>query len=224
MNGMLLFRSYQAYKTTCDETTLEEYFADLQSDSTNASGSDGLIMKRFRRVFSFVDAEWKMIIVGFLFALGFDTSTEIGLLVLSTTSLSSNNSSNQWLVLFLPLLFACGMSLLDYTNGCIMCRAYEWGIIKESSFNESNGQAEWDRVRTRLSKRLSFNLTVTIVSFLINVLMFVFALLSLIQGAFGLEGNAWDVLDIIGDWFWAIGLGMLILFISLWFIVVIVRK
>jgi nickel/cobalt transporter (NiCoT) family protein len=69
-----------------------------------------------------------MYIVGFLFGLGFDTATEIGLLAATTSSVSSGYP---WYgVLCLPILFAAGMSLFDSLDGSLMSSAYRWALHK----------------------------------------------------------------------------------------------
>ena len=70
----------------------------------------------------------QMYFVGFLFGLGFDTSTEVGLLAITatTTSASGGNGVPPILTLLLPLTFASGMSLLDTLDGMLMTYAYGW--------------------------------------------------------------------------------------------------
>jgi hypothetical protein len=58
-----------------------------------------------------VDAPWKMYPIGFLFGLGFDTASEVALLGLS--ALTPKNGVPGALILILPLMFSCGMSLVD---------------------------------------------------------------------------------------------------------------
>lgn len=54
-----------------------------------------------------IDNPHKMYLVGFLFGLGFDTATEVGLLALAATTLL-HGVSVYW-ILLLPISFACGM-------------------------------------------------------------------------------------------------------------------
>ncbi len=58
-----------------------------------------------------IDAPWKMYPIGFLFGLGFDTATEVALLVLAGTAVVGGLPF--YAVLSLPILFAAGMSLFD---------------------------------------------------------------------------------------------------------------
>jgi len=75
-----------------------------------------------------VTKPWHMYPVGLLFGLGFDTATEVGLLVLAGGAAASNLP---WYALVtLPILFAAGMSLLDTIDGTFMNFAYGWAFSK----------------------------------------------------------------------------------------------
>ena len=65
---------------------------------------------------------------GFLFGLGFDTVSEIGLLVIAGGAVAANLP--WWAVLTLPVLFAAGMSLLDTLDGAFMNVAYGWAFAR----------------------------------------------------------------------------------------------
>ena len=73
-----------------------------------------------------VSKPWHMYPVGLLFGLGFDTATEVGLLVLAGGAAAF--SLPWYAVVTLPVLFAAGMSLLDTIDGCFMNFAYEWAF------------------------------------------------------------------------------------------------
>ena len=62
-------------------------------------------------------------LIGFLFALGFDTSSQIGLLVL--TGIAAMAGASAWSLLALPFLFAAAMTLGDTANGLMMLKLYE---------------------------------------------------------------------------------------------------
>ena len=66
--------------------------------------------------------------IGLLFGLGFDTATEISLLVLAGGAAAL--ALPWYAVLTLPVLFAAGMSLLDTIDGCFMNFAYGWAFAK----------------------------------------------------------------------------------------------
>ena len=65
--------------------------------------------------------------IGVLFGLGFDTATEVALLVLAGTGAASGLP--WYAIMVLPLLFASGMSLLDCLDGLFMSVAYDWAFL-----------------------------------------------------------------------------------------------
>src|SRR5206468_3913846 len=79
-----------------------------------------------RRLGGRVTESWHMFPLGFLFGLGFDTATEVGLLALSAGAATKHVPFLA--VLSLPLLFAAGMSLLDTADGAFMAHAYGWAF------------------------------------------------------------------------------------------------
>jgi high-affinity nickel-transport protein len=75
-----------------------------------------------------VTRPWQMYPIGLLFGLGFDTATEVSLLVLAGGAAAFNLP--WYAVLTLPVLFAAGMSLLDTIDGCFMNFAYGWAFSR----------------------------------------------------------------------------------------------
>jgi high-affinity nickel-transport protein len=71
---------------------------------------------------------WHMYPIGLLFGLGFDTATEISLLVLAGGAAAFQLP--WYAILTLPILFAAGMSLLDTIDGSFMNFAYGWAFSK----------------------------------------------------------------------------------------------
>jgi high-affinity nickel-transport protein len=71
---------------------------------------------------------WQMYPIGLLFGLGFDTATEISLLVLAGGAAAFQLP--WYAILTLPVLFAAGMSLLDTIDGCFMNFAYGWAFSR----------------------------------------------------------------------------------------------
>jgi high-affinity nickel-transport protein len=88
--------------------------------------SRGLLMRFFGPIARRIDKSWKMYPLGLLFGLGFDTATEVGLLVLAGSSVVAGLP--WWAILSLPLFFAGGMSLLDTIDGSFMNFAYGWAF------------------------------------------------------------------------------------------------
>lgn len=90
--------------------------------------SRGLLWRFFGPIARRIDKSWKMYPLGILFGLGFDTATEIGLLVLAGSSVIAGLP--WWAIISLPLFFAAGMSLLDTIDGSFMNFAYGWAFSK----------------------------------------------------------------------------------------------
>src|SRR5208282_74490 len=91
-------------------------------------GGRGILARLFRPMFKMINRSWHMYPLGFLFGLGFDTATEIGLLGISAAEASKGLSF--WAILVFPILFAAGMSLIDTTDNILMLGAYGWAFVK----------------------------------------------------------------------------------------------
>jgi nickel/cobalt transporter (NiCoT) family protein len=88
----------------------------------------GFMNRILGRITKAVTKSWHMYPVGVLFGFGFDTATEVGLLVLAGGAAVS--SLPWYAILTLPVLFAAGMSLLDTIDGSFMNFAYGWAFSK----------------------------------------------------------------------------------------------
>jgi high-affinity nickel-transport protein len=71
---------------------------------------------------------WQIYPIGVLFGLGFDTATEVGLLVLAGGAAAFNLPF--YTILVLPILFAGGMCLMDTVDGVFMNAAYGWAFAR----------------------------------------------------------------------------------------------
>jgi len=107
----------QMRQGTYDEAALE--------DQLNNRGLLNRILAGATRA---VRRPWQMYPIGLLFGLGFDTATEVSLLVLAGGVAVFNLP--WYAILTLPVLFAAGMSLLDTIDGCFMNFAYGWAFAK----------------------------------------------------------------------------------------------
>jgi high-affinity nickel-transport protein len=125
------------------------------------------ILGRFARR---VDAPWKMYPIGFLFGLGFDTATEVALLVLAGTAVVGGLPF--YAILSLPILFAAGMCLLDTADGCFMNFAYDWAF-------------------SRPVRKVYYNLTITGLSVFVAVFIGAVELLGLLAQDGHLSGPGW---------------------------------
>lgn len=84
----------------------------------------GLMNRVFGRRAAMIRRPRHMYAVGFLFGLGFDTATSVGLLLLAA---GVGAATLPWYAFIaLPLIFAAGMTLFDTADGAAMNYAYGW--------------------------------------------------------------------------------------------------
>jgi high-affinity nickel-transport protein len=117
-----------------------------------------------------VDAPWKIYPIGVLFGLGFDTATEVALLVLAGTAVVSGLPF--YAILSLPILFAAGMCLFDTVDGCFMNFAYDWAFA-------------------RPIRKVYYNITITGLSVFVAFFIGTVELLGLLGQEFALSGRFW---------------------------------
>jgi nickel/cobalt transporter (NiCoT) family protein len=103
----------------------------------------GFLARLLGRVTRRVTKAWHLYPVGLLMGLGFDTATQVALLVLAAGSAAF--VLPWYAILVLPVLFAAGMSLFDTADGILMSRAYGWAFLKPI-------------------RKVFYNLTVTVLS------------------------------------------------------------
>jgi nickel/cobalt transporter (NiCoT) family protein len=117
-----------------------------------------------------VDAPWKIYPIGVLFGLGFDTATEVALLVLAGSAVVSGLPF--YAILSLPILFAGGMCLFDTADGCFMNFAYDWAFA-------------------RPVRKVYYNLTITALSVFVAFFIGTVEILGLIGREYRLGGGFW---------------------------------
>ncbi len=143
-----------------DEAALEEQL-----------NNRGLLNRVFGRVTRAITKSWQMYPLGMLFGLGFDTATEIALLVLAGTSAAAGLP--WYAILCLPIIFAAGMSLLDTIDGSFMNFAYGWAFLKPV-------------------RKVYYNITVTGLSVAVALIIGTVELLGLLAQQLGWSGGVWD--------------------------------
>ena len=84
--------------------------------------SGGVLFRILKKLFKIVDRPWKMYPIGVIFGLGFDTSSEVALLGIS--SIQGARGTSIWLILIFPVLFTIGMCLVDTIDGALMMTLY----------------------------------------------------------------------------------------------------
>jgi high-affinity nickel-transport protein len=88
----------------------------------------GLLNRLLGGLTKSVRKAWHSYPIGVLFGLGFDTATEVGLLVIAGGAAAFNLPF--YSILVLPVLFAAGMCLMDTIDGVFMNAAYGWAFAK----------------------------------------------------------------------------------------------
>ncbi|WP_033211829.1 HoxN/HupN/NixA family nickel/cobalt transporter [Kitasatospora phosalacinea] len=86
----------------------------------------GLLARLLSRATRSISRPGQMFPVGMVLGLGFDTATEVTLMVMAGSGAASGLP--WYAVVCLPLLFAAGMSLFDTLDGTFMNFAYQWAF------------------------------------------------------------------------------------------------
>src|SRR3954469_7113297 len=173
-----------------DEAELEEHL-----------NKRGLINRILGRVTRAVTSSWHMYPVGLLFGLGFDTATEVSLLVLAGGAAAF--SLPWYAILTLPVLFAAGMSLLDTIDGCFMNFAYGWAFSKPV-------------------RKVYYNITITALSVAVALVIGGIEVISIMTEKFGIESGllAWiGGLDLNN-----VGYAIVGLFVLTWIVALLVWR
>lgn len=154
-------------------------------------------------LFKAIDTPWKMYPLGFIFGLGFDTSSEIA--ILGIASIQAVQGTSIWLILVFPILFTCkshpnklisaranlmaaGMCLLDTTDGALMLALYT-----SKAFSR-------DPIAI-----LYYSAVLTGITVIVSAFIGIVQVLALIQNIVEPEGKFWDGVEAIGDYFDVIG-------------------
>ncbi|WP_066896429.1 HoxN/HupN/NixA family nickel/cobalt transporter [Mycolicibacterium houstonense] len=128
----------------------------------------GFLARLLGRVMRRVDKPWHLYPVGFLMGLGFDTATQVALLVLAAGTAAF--TLPWYAILVLPVLFAAGMSLFDSLDGIFMARAYGWAFLQPI-------------------RKVYYNLTVTVLSVLVALVVGVIVLAGLVVERLGITSG-----------------------------------
>ncbi|WP_405484483.1 HoxN/HupN/NixA family nickel/cobalt transporter [Nocardia sp. NBC_00511] len=88
--------------------------------------SRGFLNRMLGRLTRSVTRPGQMYPVGLLFGIGFDTATEVTLMVMAGSGAAAGLP--WYAIICLPLLFAAGMSLFDTLDGTFMNFAYHWAF------------------------------------------------------------------------------------------------
>ena len=171
--------------------------AFVEEDLDLLLGNRGLLARLFRPMFRLVNRSWHMALLGFLFGLGFDTATEVAILGLSASQAANGLALGP--ILVLPALFAAGMALIDSADGVVMMGAYQWAFVKPI-------------------RKLYYNITITLISALVAIVIGGIEALALIGDQLGLTGWPWELAAQLGSHFNTLGFAIIALFVGCWVI------
>jgi high-affinity nickel-transport protein len=163
----------------------------------------GLMGRFFKPLLRVVGRSWQMYPIGLLFGLGFDTATEVGLLGIA--AVEGTKGLPIYDILLFPLLFTVGMSLLDTTDGVLMLGAYGWAYVKPI-------------------RKMYYNMTITLVSVLVAVLVGTVEALSIIGGQLSLRGAFWDRIGGLSTNFGFLGFAIVGVFVAAWLLSTLVYR
>jgi nickel/cobalt transporter (NiCoT) family protein len=144
---------------------------------------------------------WHMYPVGLLFGLGFDTATEVGLLVLAGGAAAFDLP--WYAIVVLPVLFAAGMSLLDTADGCFMNFAYGWAFSKPV-------------------RKVYYNITITGLSVAVAFIIGTIELFSIVTDQLGIDSGPLAALGKLNLNY--VGYAIVALFVLTWVVALSVWK
>ena len=190
-NILVLIGVFKAFQRVKSGGRYEEEDLDL------LLANRGLLSRIFKPLFELIRTSWHMYPLGFLFGLGFDTATEIGVLGMSAAGAAQGMSI--WSIMIFPLLFTAGMTLIDTTDSVLMLGAYGWAFVKPI-------------------RKLYYNMTITFVSIVIALLVGGIEGLGVIGGQLGLTSGFWAVIGALNENFGAIGYLIIGIFVFSWIV------
>nr|WP_051981368.1 MULTISPECIES: HoxN/HupN/NixA family nickel/cobalt transporter [Burkholderiaceae] len=165
---------------------------------------DGNLLARlFKPLFRLVRSSWLMLPLGILFGLGFETATEMALFGTSAAQASAGFSI--WTILMFPCLFAAGMITIDTTDGILMLGAYGWAFVKPV-------------------RKLYYNLTITLISTVVALLIGSIEALGLLGDQLSLAGPFWQAIAGLNNNFGLLGYGIVAVFVTGWLVSVLLYK
>lgn len=130
----------------------------------------GFLARIFKRTTQKVSKPWHLYPLGLLMGLGFDTATQVALLVLAGGTAAY--ALPWYAILVLPVLFAAGMTLFDTVDGLFMAQAYRWAFV-------------------RPERKLFYNITVTALSVLVALTIGVIVLAQLLADELSVPALEW---------------------------------
>jgi nickel/cobalt transporter (NiCoT) family protein len=174
-------------------------FNSLTIDMLGAPG--GVLARLCVPLFRTISESWRMLPLGFLFGLSFDTASEVGLLGISASQASHNGVV--WSILVFPALFASAMTLVDTTDGVLMMHAYGWALINPR-------------------RKLWYNFAMTLASVAVAAFIATVQIVALLVNQAGVKGPTWQMIAALGDDLATFGFVIVGIFTGTWLFSVII--
>lgn len=164
-----VWRAFKLYRAT----------GRYNEDDTNALlARRGFLARILRPLFAMISKSWHMYPLGLLFALGFDTATEISLF--GVAAAAGADGLSFWAIMSFPLLFTAGMALADTADGVLMLGAYGWAYVKPA-------------------RKFFYNIAITGMSIFVAFVIGGIEALGLIGERLKLEGWFWESIASAND-------------------------
>ncbi len=163
----------------------------------------GPIGRLLRPLMKVISRSWQMYPLGFLFGLGFDTATQVAALGISAGQ--AHEAMPFWTIMVFPALFTAGMSLVDTTDGILMTRVYGWAQVQPA-------------------RKLVYNLTITLFSILVALVIGALQVLNLLGERYALEGGFWTFVGSANEHFGLLGFAVIAAFLACWGLSVLMAR
>lgn len=197
LNIVILYDVFRAFRRVRSGGSYDEQSLDDLLERR------GLLSRIFRPFYRLISKSWHMYPLGFLFGLGFDTATEIGLL--GITAAEATKGLPIWSILVFPLLFTVGMAIVDTTDGVLMLAAYGWAYIKPL-------------------RKLYYNVTITFVSVLVALFVGGIEVFNVIGDKLEMRGWFWNSVGQLSGDFGKMGYFIIGIFLLSWMLSTVIYK
>ncbi|KAJ5103113.1 hypothetical protein N7532_003642 [Penicillium argentinense] len=206
-----LMNGYILYKLIAQMRKVFNLPAGQEDEAWKIEGG-GILFSVLKKMFKLIDRPWKMYPLGILFGLGFDTSSEIALLGIS--SIQAAKGTSFWVILILPALFTAGMCLIDTIDGALMYSLYVQPAANflppKSDTTSEEGEDENQLPQSHDNHRdpiafLYYSIVLTTLTVIVAIVIGVIQLLTMVLNVTNATGKFWDGVQVAGDYYDVIG-------------------
>ncbi|KAJ5084123.1 hypothetical protein NUU61_008702 [Penicillium alfredii] len=212
MNGYILYKLIKQMQKVMD-------LPEGQEEEAWKIEGGGIMFSILKKMFKLINRPWKMYPLGILFGLGFDTSSEIALLGIS--SIEAAKGTSFWVILILPALFTAGMCLLDTIDGALMFSLYIQPAANFLPPKPTNNTTSASSIHSDSNELpppqsnhrdpiafLYYSIVLTTLTVIVAIVIGVIQLLTMILNVTNATGKFWDGVQTAGDYYDAIGGGI----------------